>query len=169
MEKDSFIKARISSATKTQFEDICQELNVQPTTKVRDLIEQFVRDESERLNEQVTVIVDRPPEYQLGAWRVTVRLRNPADLERWGVPVPFAFPELPKRRLHPDDGYLAVVRKNGSDELVIGGQFVKGIWHGHLYSNGVLEDENPTSIEAVKTALRETAAKLIERFGRMQS
>ncbi|MFK3968602.1 hypothetical protein ACI2KT_34145 [Ensifer adhaerens] len=167
MEKDSFIKARISSATKTQFEDICQELSVQPTTKVRELVEQFVRDESERLKEEVSVDVKRPPDYQSGAWRVTVRLRNPADLERWGVPVPFAFPDLPKRRLHPDDGYLAVVRKNGSDELVIGGQFVKGIWHGHLYTNGIPEDENPTSIEEVKAALRETATKLIDRFGRM--
>ncbi|TRC84425.1 hypothetical protein FJV80_17390 [Mesorhizobium sp. WSM4310] len=167
MEKNSFIKARISSATKLDFESICQELGVQPTTKARELIEAFVQAEYGRLSDRITVHIYRPSGYDFGAWRVKMRLRNPAELEWEGAPVPFAFPELPSsRRLHPDDGFLAIVRNVKTGEHSIGGQFVKGRWEGHLYSNGVAEGENQTSIEQVQVALRETINNLLTRFGK---
>ena len=164
MDKDAIIKARISARTKSDFEDICRELGAQPTTKLRELVETFVRREYGRLNDRVTVHISRPTGYELGAWRVKMRLRNPADLAWGNVPVPFELPELPKRRLHPDDGFRVVVTKKATGELALGGHFVNGTWEGHLYSNGIHEGENPTPIAQVQAALAETVTDLINRL-----
>lgn len=164
MEKDSFIKARLSAATKRDFEAICQTLGVLPTTKTRELLEAFVQREYGRLEDRVTVHIHHPSDYSLGAWRVKMRLRDPGAMSWQDSPVPFAFPNLPKRRLHPDEGYLAVVQRAGSGELGIGGQFLDGIWEGHLYSNGIDEESNPTSIEDVRAALHDTIAAIIDRI-----
>jgi hypothetical protein len=166
MDKDTFIKARISSRTKSDFDDICQELGVQPTTKTRELIEAFVKKEYGRLNDRLTVHVYRPSGYQYGAWRIKMRLRNPSEMQFQKTPIPFEFPELRKRRLHPDEGYLSIVTSKKSGELVIGGHFVDGVWEGHLYSNGIEESENPTSIEDVQAALEKAVTSLVDRFSK---
>ena len=163
MEKDQFLKARVSSRTKIDFDEICRVLGVQPTTKLREIIEGYVEQQYGHLSDRLTVHIYRPSEYDHGAWRVKMTLRNPTELEWAGAPVPFAFPELSNRRLRSDEGYVAVVSKEPG-ELIRGGQFLKGVWQGHLYSNGIAEGENPTSIEDVQAALTETVTKLIERF-----
>ncbi len=165
MEKDAIVKARISSATKGDFEDICQELGVQPTTKVRELIEAFVKEEYGRLSDRLTIHIYKPSHYDYGAWCVKMKLRNPLEMQFQGIPVPFHLPELPKRRLNPKEGYLSVVAlPNG--EFTIGGQFVDGVWEGHLYSNGSEEGQNPTPVEEVQSALYENVIKVMDRPGR---
>lgn len=147
------------------FQKAHEEMNnaVHALFKAQSVLKSALRDEITRLKGQVSVDVERS-HYPLGTWRIAVRLSNPPDPERWSLPMPFVFPKLPKRLLLSDRGYVAVVDR--SDGSFIGGQFVKGAWYGHLYTHGfVPENENPTSIEEVKTALRETATKLIERFG----
>lgn len=42
-------------------------------------------------------------------------------MELRGVAVSFVLQELPKRCLHPDEGFTAVVRGEGNDDLAIGG------------------------------------------------
>ncbi|MBX5210791.1 hypothetical protein [Rhizobium sp. NZLR11] len=162
MEKDAIIKARISSGTKADFEAICQGIGVQPTTKARELIEEFVKAEYGRLTDRLTVHIYRPSGYDYGAWRVKMQLRDPSEMQFFSASVPFPLPELPKRRLHPDDGYLSVVSsKTGG--FTLGGQFVGGLWEGHLYSNGVEEDQNPTKLEEVQAALYSTVIALMDR------
>lgn len=162
MEKDAIIKARISSGTKADFESICQEIGVQPTTKARELIEAFVKEEYGRLTDRLTVHVYRPSGYDYGAWRVKMQLRDPLEMQFYGTPVPFHLPDLPKRRLASNEGYLSVLN-TGTGEFTLGGQFVNGVWEGHLYSNGVEEDRNPTPVEDVQAALYEVVIKVMDR------
>ena len=164
MEKDTFIKARIAAETKKDFDDICQTLGVQPTSKVRELVEAFVQREYGRLEDRLTVHIYHPTDYDFGAWRVKMRLRNPAAINWQGNPVPFAFPQLPKRRLHPDEPYLSVVQQPGGNGYAIGGHFVNGTFEGHLYSNGIEEEQNPTSIEEVREALARVVIDILDRI-----
>lgn len=167
MEKDLFLKTRVSADTKRDFEEICSTYGVPPTTKLREILETFVAQEYGRLHDRVVVHIFRPDGYDFGAWRVTVKLRNPAELEWRGRPIPFEFPQLPQRRIHPDDDYVAVVRNSGSDALELGGQFVKGVFQGHLYSNGIAEKRNPTSIDDVRAALHDRVQGLLDRYRKL--
>lgn len=168
MEKDAIIKARISSSTKADFEAICQEIGVQPTTKARELIEAFVKSEYGRLSDRLTVHIHRPSGYDYGAWRVKMQLRDPSEMQFLGASVPFPLPELPKRRVASDDGYLSVLW-NEKGGVTHGGQFIDGVWKGHLYTNGIEEDRNPTNIDDVKVALYETVMALIDRSRKANS
>ena len=167
MEKDVFLKARVSADLKKDFEEICMTYGVPPTTKLRQILETFVAQEYGRLHDRVAIHIFRPDGYDFGAWRVTIKLRNPAELEWRGKPIPFEFPKLPQRRIHPDDEFIAVVRNTGSDALELGGQFVKGVFQGHLYSNGIDEERNPTSIDDVRDALDGAVQELLDRYRKL--
>jgi len=161
-DKSEFLRARVSKQTKSVFEDICAELGKTATEQLREIIEAFVRREYGRLRDRVTVHIYRPAGYDLGAWRVTIKLRNPDEATWGGAAVPFALPNLPKRRISSDPEYTAVLFRG--DQLDLGGKFVKGEWRGHLYSNGCPESENPTSVDTVREALASTIDTLVTRF-----
>lgn len=149
---------------KNDFDQICRELGKTPTEQLRELVGAFVKREYGRLDDRINVHIFKPAEYEPEAWRVTIKLRNPAEMTWNGASIPFGFPTLEKRRIHSDPEYLSVFFRLGSDTPIKGGKFIHGEWRGHVYSNGCLEKENPTSIEKVRTALISTIEKVIGQF-----
>lgn len=97
-----------------------------------------------RLPTRVRCSIFRPDGYQYGAWRVELRLT--AALQRFisDCSLQFDIPELPKRHI-----LMAPAFRFGPRA----GRFVDGIWKADLYSNGIEEARNPTSLDAVKRAL----------------
>jgi hypothetical protein len=154
----------VSKRMKADFDEICHALGKTATEQLRELVSAFVTREYGRLDDRVTVHIFQPPGYDYGVWRTIIKLRNPAEMTWVGKPIPFHVPELPKRRLHSDPEYLAVVFDQKTQEPDLGGQFVEGEWRGHLYSNGCAEAENPTAIADVRSALTSTVEKIIDRF-----
>lgn len=168
MEKASFLRARVSDRLKQDFEDICKVLgNKQPTVQLRELVEQFVREKSDQLDDRIIVHIYRPDGYDLGAWRVLITLRNPEEGLWCGKPIPFALPTLEKRRLDSDKEYQSIVGVPSKEHFVgygMGGSFINGEWRGHLYSNGIAEKDNPTSIEEVRILLVNVINSLLDKF-----
>ncbi|MER9947374.1 hypothetical protein [Mesorhizobium sp. M0047] len=161
--RTEFLRARVTERTKIDFDAICQELGKTSTEQMRELIEDFVRENYNVLTDRVVVHIYRPEGYSFGAWRVTIKLRNPADMTWSGTSVPFHLPDLPKRRLISDPEYRSVVE--GADgQPTLGGVFDGPEWRGHVYSNGSEEPENPTPIVQVEKALRDTIISVIGRF-----
>lgn len=159
-----FLRARVSKQTKAAFDDICTELGKSATEQLRELIENFVAREYGRLSDRIVVHIYRPAGYQFGAWRVTIKLRNPAEMIWANTPIPFRLPDLPQRRLASDPEYRAVVSDPSTKEPTLGGQFKDGEWRGHLYSNGIYEGKNSMPIEKVRDELTLSIETLIKRF-----
>lgn len=157
-----YLRTRVPPQTKTDFAEICGELGKTPTEQLRELVEEFIKREYGRLNDRIAVHIFRPANYEDGAWRVTIRLRNPAEMVWGGRSLPFALPALPKRRLESDPEYRAIVFDGHTPYF--GGEFVAGEWRGRMYSNGCPEAENPTSTQAVADALTSTILEVIDRF-----
>ncbi|ABC90773.1 hypothetical protein RHE_CH01988 [Rhizobium etli CFN 42] len=163
-EKTEIIRARIDKATKADFEAIATSFDKTPSDQLRELIEEFIGKYADRIDDRVVVHIYQPAKYDYGAWRVTVKLRNPGEGLWHGSEIPFPLPELPKRRIASDPEYVAIVVRN--NEIDLGGKFVLGEWRGHIYTNGVPENENPTPLEMVKEELWRTVIEIIDRFGR---
>ncbi|MBA0170452.1 hypothetical protein [Pectobacterium versatile] len=105
-------------------------------------------------NENVTVNIWQPGEYQYGAWRVLICLGDNVNEPQKA----FSFPELQRRLLLPDTDYQAVTAM-GLSEPSIGFRFRARISEMHLYSNGVAENDNPVSLEQVARALIQTVTQ----------
>lgn len=166
MEKDEFLKTRVSKRLKVDFDDICRTYGKQPTVQLREMVDDFVRRERHRLGDRVLINIFKPDRYEVGAWRVMIKLRDPEALVWAGQPVPFELPELselPNRRIDSDSKYRAILMKAGG-ECRMGGKFVDGIWEGDLYTNGCPEAENPTPIEDVRSELLQIITELLDRF-----
>ncbi|MFP0199043.1 hypothetical protein ACKJSM_28275 [Pseudomonas sp. PHC1] len=83
----------------------------------------------------------KPDGYQKEAWKLRVSLGNYAR-EKLGSSSPvLEIPSQKARRFSPDEGY-----RFSADKM----QFKDGLLEAHIYSNGISEDENPTSIDAVR-------------------
>lgn len=164
MNKDTYIRTRLSERTKADFDSLCKSLDVVPSEQLRLMIEAFVSSHSDSGKSRFAIQIYRPEGYDYGVWRVTVSLRNPEDGLWLGTPIPFVLPELPKRLVQSDPEYRAVVIPNGNTGPVIGGYFDKGVWRGHIRSNGCEEALNPTGIEQVEDALRAIIDSTLERF-----
>lgn len=158
-EKTEYLKARVDEFIKKDFEAICESLRIKPAEQMRQLAIEFIKREEQRLGQRIQILVTRPNGYDYGAWRVEIRLRNPRDNS---YPVVFPFPKLEKRIFHSDVDCQAAWRNPATEEFEIGGLLQNGIWRGHLYSNGIAEIENPTSLELIKEELRRIIDSLIE-------
>jgi len=158
-----YLRTRVSKRLKSDFDEICQELGKTPTEQLRELADAFVKREYGRLTDRINVHIFKPAGYEPEAWRVTIKLRDPAEMTWNGAPIPFGFPTLLNRRVHSDPEYLAVL-PSGAYETSLGGKFVGGEWRGHLHSNGCPEAENPTPIDEVRTALKSRIEQSIARF-----
>lgn len=126
------------------------------TQCIRSLKAALARAVLPQLPTRVRCSIFRPDNYQVGAWRVEMRL--PPGVQRlWnGSPFQFDLPQLPKR--------LFVMES----EFRFGphtGRFVDGVWKADLYSNGIAEAENPTSLTEVKRALLHGVDQLALRAG----
>lgn len=161
MEKTKTLKARVSETLQRDFLEICTAMGKTPAAQLRALIDDFVAERRDLLEDDVKIHLDQPDTYMHGAYRARITLR-PADAAAFkGVPIAFPLPRLPKRRVHADDGFFVAASNWNGTGSGFDGVLVDGVWQGHIYSNGIDEDENPTPIADVAEALR---AAVIERI-----
>lgn len=159
-----YLRTRVSSRLKADFDDICRELGKTPTEQLRELVASFVTREYGHLSDRINVHIFRPEGYDEGAWRVTIKLRDPKEMTWRGKQIPFHLPELEKRLIRSDDEYVAVVFDKQTNDPTLGGQFNDGEWRGHIYSNGCPESVNPITIYQVREALTLTITQTINLF-----
>jgi hypothetical protein len=112
------------------------------------------------------VTIYRPKGYQEGAWRAEVVLDAAEHQHIDRLPVPFKIPSLTARSIIADKGYAVAVPLpiNGAE---LQGVFINGHWEGHVYSNGVEETNNPTSVKAVADSLKvavDVAVSIAEKW-----
>jgi hypothetical protein len=163
-QREPVLRARVDDVTKARFEEICRRFGETASDRMRQLVEEFVR-KNERASDRVDVRIERPSAYEHGAWRITVALNSPQFGTWQGVPVTFAIPTLPHRNIVVSDPeYRAAVLDMDSQRPVIGGKFHDGLWRADVYSNGVFEDDNPTSIDAIKDAIAKQIEETLARF-----
>lgn len=124
-------------------------------------LEVAIRRELELLSSQAEMVVcdiNQPDGYDFGAWRVQAKL-SPQVVELLGNnPLVFPFPNLPYRIFSPDQGYVCPV--NGE----LRGRFSDGTWLGHIYTNGIPEAENPTTIEVVRAAFVQNITEVLKKI-----
>ena len=89
--------------------------------------------------------ISQPDGYQYGAWRLEVYAGKNHWSEFGANDVGFKIPHLPKRHIIVKSPYLM-------DHQV--GRLKDGYWCADLYSNGIAEDRNPTSLGTVEAAIR---------------
>jgi|GEM_PF-1891392 len=96
----------------------------------------------------------RPDNYELGAWRVEMRLT--AEVWRlWnGSPFLLDLPVLSKRH------FVTTSEFSHGPSIA---RFVDGVWKADLYTNGIAEELNPTSLADVKQALLQSVEDLLHR------
>ena len=164
MNKDTYIRTRLGEETKNDFDAVCQALQVVPSEQLRMMIEEFVARHNGPHTSPYILQIYRPEGYDYGVWRVTISLRNPENGLWGGTPIPFALPELPSRIVDSDPEYRAIVVPNVERGPVLGGRFDKGVWRGHIRTNGCEEDLNPTPLQKVKEAIRESIDGILARF-----
>ena len=109
-----------------------------------------------QLPTRVRCSIFRPDDYGMRAWRVEMRLSS-SVLRFWsGSPIQFDIPQLPQRLFRMES------------EFCFGpfiGRFVDGLWKADLYSNGIEEEMNPTSLTEVKCALLQCVNQLTTDAG----
>lgn len=159
-----YLRTRVSKRTKADFEEICRELAKTPTEQLREIVESFITREYGRLTDRVNVHIFQPAGYDQGAWRITIKLRNPEEMTWLGTQIPFPLPDLPKRLIRSDPEYVAIVFDTTTHEPALGGKFNGGEWRGHFYSNGCPESMNPTPISEVREAFTSTIMQRIGLF-----
>jgi hypothetical protein len=107
----------------------------------------------------MNIEIIQPTDYQYGAWQVTVTLTDEEQLYFKKVPLPFPLPSLQNRLIVWEKDYVMAVAEE--KETVLKAKFVDGVWHGHVYSSGIAEKENPTSIDVVKQEIEKAVAETI--------
>jgi hypothetical protein len=151
LEKTEYLKARVDENIKNEFEDICAALEIKPAEQLRKLVLAFIAQEEKLLGERVQIRVTRPETYDVGAWRLEIKLRKPEDCP---YPMVFPLPKLERRLMLPDPEYRAAWFDSEASAHEPAGVLIDGIWRGNCYSNGIAESENPTSLETVERELR---------------
>lgn len=151
-EKTEYLKARVNEGIKNDFEGICAALEIKPAEQLRKLVLAFIAQEEKHLGERIQVRVTRPEDYQHGAWRVEIKLKN---TEECPFPRVFPFPKLKYRVFHSDPEYRAAWFNGDTQEYETAGVLQDGVWRGNFYTNGIAEPDNPTSLEEVEQALQQ--------------
>ncbi|WP_421301489.1 hypothetical protein [Aeromonas veronii] len=85
----------------------------------------------------------RPDRYEYGAWRLKITLGDIASKFFSGRTIPITKPSLNKRLIHVDRQNLYSINQE---------KFHDGVFSANIYSNGIVEDENPTPINDVYKA-----------------
>lgn len=99
----------------------------------------------------------RPDHYDERARRVEISLGHKYSELLNGAKLQFSIPKLSYRMVHIDKGYM------GNDVHV--GRLVDGQWFGDVYSNGIDEASNPTSIKTFRAALLLAVHDSLRRYG----
>jgi hypothetical protein len=156
-EKSSIIRLRLGSALKESFVVACKrsDSSIDPSTRLRMLMRDFVGNVL-GITLNISVKIWKPDSsYDDGAYKVWMELgkKEREVYEKYKV-LTFRIPRLPKRFFRQEQVFSKAVAFENNVELR--GIFVKGVWESHVYTNGIPEAENPTSIKAVEIALYES-------------
>lgn len=164
MDKNAILKVRVTDTVHADFLAVCEVLGRTPAAVLRELVERHVATHSINLEDDVRITIERPAGYDYGAWRARMTLRSPDAMEFMGGPVPFRIPQLEARRVYPDKGYRVAAADWNKKGSGLDGIFVNGAWEGDIYSNGVEEDDNPTTLDAVVAALKAAVRDRVHAF-----
>lgn len=148
--KTSVIRTRVEDSLKHKYEEICDQKGISPSEQLRDFVVEFVSNHVFECG-VCNIEIYQPKDYDYGAWKVKVELSQSSKVR--GVK-DFEIPKLPQRIFHAAPDYLISSGRNGKFDLYA--RIVDGVWSANLYSNGIAEDENETSIDTVKNALLES-------------
>lgn len=107
----------------------------------------------------MNIEIIQPSDYQCGAWQVTVTLTDEEKNYFKKCPLPFPLPSLPNRLIVWDKDYVMAVAEE--KKTVLKAKFVDGVWRGHVYSSGLGENDNPTSIDVVKQEIEKAVSETI--------
>lgn len=107
------------------------------------------------------LIRTQPSFYDPGVWQICVRLDDSEADTYEKMPIPFLIPTLPARRIQGAPDYMIAVPES-RNSVTWKGVFRGGTWRGHIYTEGVPEAENPTTIQAVEDALEGAIASALD-------
>ena len=97
--------------------------------------------------------------YDVGAWRLEAKLNPQFVTKMSGSNLTFKLPELQKRLFISEKEY----RTAGSEGLL--GMFVNGHWKGDVYTNGIEENKNPTSVDDFRRAFIDSVRNAASETG----
>lgn len=98
----------------------------------------------------------RPDRYDYGAWRLKITLGDIASKFFAGRTIPIFKPSLNKRLVHVDRQSLYSVSQE---------KFNNGVFSANIYSNGIVENENPTPISDVYKAFLYGFSEQLAQYG----
>jgi hypothetical protein len=108
----------------------------------------------------VTFKNERPEGFDYGVFRVTMSIRGKIRERIEGRNVTFEIPTLPKRFFRHED--MKFMMPPTSDRAPWRGRFVDGEWTAIVQTNGISEQENPTSMDVVRDALIAQVVRALE-------
>ena len=103
-------------------------------------------------DENITISVIQPDEYQHGAWIVRMQTKS-VERENALEDVGLIFPELEGRVFLPGTVYGKAVLNSQTRKYEMGFRFLSGFSEFHMYSSGHEEEHNPTSPDKVAESL----------------
>lgn len=159
LENMEYLQTQVNERTKHDFEEACRQLEIRPDEPLREFVTGFLDKHRKMLGDIAQIRINHLPGYEHGAWKIEMTLDDSIK----SLPLPFHFPKLPNRSIHGDPEYKTVLLSHAGDDHEIGGLFMDRIWRGRVYTFGITEDANPTSIEDVREAFKKTpvyAAKM---------
>lgn len=98
----------------------------------------------------------QPEGFAFGAWKVEATLSAKVMSVLTDGKISFSLPSFANRLLNPDLGFKTFY----SNEIQ--GLFVGGKWKGELYTNGVAEENNPSSIDIVRNTLIKNVEEVLK-------
>lgn len=108
----------------------------------------------------VTFKHERPADFDYGVFRISMSVRGKVREKADARNVVFEIPTLPKRFFRYDEPQYMMPRASGDQPWR--GCFVNGEWKAIVQTNGISEEENPTSMDVVKDALIAQVLKALE-------
>ena len=123
-------------------------------------LESALRREVETLSEERIICrITKPEEYEYGAWSVEIRLADEIASRITVSDLVFEIPNIERRLINPDRGYGVF----SGDRMC--GKFSDSVWISSLYTNGIAEDENPSTIDMVRRRLIESVTIALRARG----
>ncbi|WP_449106754.1 hypothetical protein [Pseudomonas mohnii] len=157
LEKTEYLKARVDERIKSDFEDVCRQLGIKPAEQMRELVVDFLEKQKKLLSETIQIQITRPDGYDYGAWHVQIKVKDSVK----NLPAPFQLPKISHRSIHSEPGYQAAWLDLDKHEYEMGGLLINRLWRGNLYSNGMPENENPSTLDDVREALKREIEKIL--------
>ncbi|OPE56849.1 hypothetical protein BTW15_27765 [Pseudomonas syringae pv. tomato] len=156
-EKTEYLKARVDQYIKEDFEEICKQLEIKPAEQLREMVIDFLDRQKKLLSESVQIQITRPDGFDFGAWQVKIKIRDSIK----NLAAPFKLPKLAHRTIHSEPEYQSAWLDDKKQIYEMGGLLIDRQWRGNMYTNGISENDNPTSVDMVRAALKEEIERVL--------